>query len=326
LNERKNKLLLDNPALNGLSPLYADYDAACWWWQILNFFVTLLLCGPVLLLPAEAASQVFIQLFVSTAMAVALANKKPYLHSSDDLLAQLCQVALSFAMAVGLLEMAATSFQDQYYGPILIVCTTVQFLLGFIAAFVEWVKAKMPRTVSKLEAFFTSWSAIETTDIVTSRRLNPALVQQSRRKTNAVVPEGLTQTPHTEGTIQGNARLGPFVRTVSETSTRKSSTNPFSNATSVVPVDLNDNLPGLNIGSGTQAERVVEAPSPSALLQGPPGFKKQLKRMPSAKVKSIGFDRRVSECPPARWEFDSDGAFQAAMHNFEQKEKDDGCD
>jgi hypothetical protein len=201
LIERKKQLFLDNPALSGLSPLYADYDAACWWWQILNFIVTLLLCGPVLLLQAEAASQVFIQLLVSTAMAVALANKKPYLHSSDDLLAQMCQIALSFTMAVGLFEMAAVSFQDDHYGPILITCTTVQFSLSFIAGFVEWVKAKMPHTVSKLETFFNSWSAIETTDIVTSRRLNPALVQQSRRKTNAVVPEGVPQTPHVSGPV-----------------------------------------------------------------------------------------------------------------------------
>jgi hypothetical protein len=56
------------------------------------------------------------------------------------------------------------------------------------------------------------------------------------------------------------------------------------------------------------------------------GERLKLKRMPSARVKNIGFDRRVSECPPARWEFDSDGAFQVAMRNFEQKKEENGCD
>ena len=53
--------------------------------------------------------------------------------------------------------------------------------------------------VSKLETIFNSWSAIETMDVMMSRRLNPSLVQQSRRETNAVVPQGVPQTPHISG-------------------------------------------------------------------------------------------------------------------------------
>jgi hypothetical protein len=52
------------------------------------------------------------------------ANCKPYLSKSDDMLAQFCQLSLTFAMAVGILEMASESFQ---------VCIFVWALFGW-----EW--------------------------------------------------------------------------------------------------------------------------------------------------------------------------------------------
>ena len=146
----------ENPVLVGLNPLYTDFEPKCWWWQSVTFLVTLILCGPVLLLPGEASSLVFIQLVVSSSMMVALANQNPYMHKSDDLLAQLCQVALTFTMSVGLLEMASEEFQDEYFGAVLTVCTTVQFGIGFIVAVVHTVKERMPRTVSAVENLFST--------------------------------------------------------------------------------------------------------------------------------------------------------------------------
>ena len=167
----------------------ADYEAKYWWWQILTFIATLLLCGPMLLLPTGAASNVFLQLLVSVAMGLALANSNLYVHASDGVLAQLCQSALTLAMSVGLLEMAAESFQDKYYGPVLVVCTTAQFVLGFVVAGFEWVLRQCPNTVRKLEGLaglFCSTPELEH-EIVASRQLG---ILYTRKKTtvNAVVP------------------------------------------------------------------------------------------------------------------------------------------
>ena len=83
-------------------------------------------------------------------MVAALANVKPYLQSGDGTLAQMCQAALTFTMSVGLLEMAAESFQDAYYGPILVVCTTAQFAVGFIAVGFEWALSQFPEMFRKV--------------------------------------------------------------------------------------------------------------------------------------------------------------------------------
>ena len=84
----------------------------------------------MILIPAEGASQVFISLVVSTSMVILFANCRPYQNSSDDVLAQFCQLSLTFAMAVGLLEKAADSFQDDVFGSLLIVATTTNLVLG----------------------------------------------------------------------------------------------------------------------------------------------------------------------------------------------------
>jgi hypothetical protein len=100
-----------DPILTGLSPLYKDYEAKYWWFEIPKFYSTLILCGIVTLIPAEGASQVFVSLAASSVTMVLFANCNPYLHHSDDLLAQFCQLSLMLAMAIGLLEKASTSFQ-----------------------------------------------------------------------------------------------------------------------------------------------------------------------------------------------------------------------
>ena len=100
-----------DPILAGLSPLYKDHEAKYWWFEIPKFFSTLVLCGIVTLIPAEGASQVFISLATSIATMMLFANCNPYINSGDDLLAQFCQISLTLAMAVGLLEKASKSFQ-----------------------------------------------------------------------------------------------------------------------------------------------------------------------------------------------------------------------
>ena len=129
-----------------------------------------------------------------------------YLHRSDDALAQMCQIALTFAMSVGMLEMASEEFRvkkccmsgnkkpplflnaallwtahakDEHYGPILIACTTIQFvfgktdyhdfrlgfgwdvillpafhIIGFAVGFAQWAKDKLPKTGSNPRVHF----------------------------------------------------------------------------------------------------------------------------------------------------------------------------
>ena len=101
----------NDPMLTGMSPLYKDYESTYWWFEVPKFVVTLILCGLVTLIPASGVSQVFISLVVSMGMMILFANCNPYLSKSDDILAQFCQLSLTFAMAVGILEKAAESFQ-----------------------------------------------------------------------------------------------------------------------------------------------------------------------------------------------------------------------
>lgn len=161
--------------------------------------MTLLLCGPLLLLPAEAASAVFIQMSISAAMVAALANVKPYLQSSDGTLAQMCQAALTFTMSVGLLEMAAESFQDAYYGPILVVCTTAQFAVGFIAVGFEWALNQFPEMFRKAGRLIGLSSSDPQNDIIAPRRLKNSFLRKT--KVNAVAPvRSSAPNPKEEGT------------------------------------------------------------------------------------------------------------------------------
>ena len=111
LSEELLALQENDPVLMGLSPLFKDYESKYWWFEVPKFVSTLILCGLVTLLPASGASQVFVSLVVSIGMFGLYANCKPYLNQSDDILAQLCQISLSFAMALGILKMASESFQ-----------------------------------------------------------------------------------------------------------------------------------------------------------------------------------------------------------------------
>jgi hypothetical protein len=111
LSESLLTLEENDPVLMGMSPLFKDYESKYWWFEVPKFASTLILCGLVTLLPASGASQVFVSLVVSIGMLILLANCNPYLSESDDVLAQFCQLSLTFAMAAGILEMASESFQ-----------------------------------------------------------------------------------------------------------------------------------------------------------------------------------------------------------------------
>jgi hypothetical protein len=70
---------------------------------------------------------------VSIGMFGLYANCKPYLSKSDDILAQLCQISLSFAMALGILKMASESFQVYMFVWALFLCvfSTIDSSLHF---------------------------------------------------------------------------------------------------------------------------------------------------------------------------------------------------
>jgi hypothetical protein len=111
LSESLLALQENDPVLMGMTPLFKDYESKYWWFEVPKFVSTLILCGFVTLLPASGASQVFVGLVVSIGMLILFANCKPYLSKSDDILAQFCQLSLTFAMALGILEMSSESFQ-----------------------------------------------------------------------------------------------------------------------------------------------------------------------------------------------------------------------
>jgi hypothetical protein len=121
LSESLHALQENDPVLMGMSPLFKDYGSNYWWFEVPKFVSTLILCGLVTLLPASGASQVFVSLVVSIGMSILFANCKPYLSKSDDVLAQFCQISLTFAVAVGILEMASESSQV-YFLRVGIVC------------------------------------------------------------------------------------------------------------------------------------------------------------------------------------------------------------
>ena len=134
----KESMQEQDPWLSGLSPLYKDYESEYWWFEVVKFISTLILCGPVTLIPVEGASQVFISMVVSMFMMSLFANCRPYVDVSNDILAQFCQVSLTFAMAVGLLEKASDTSRDVLFGPLLIICTSLNLGLGVVVVAFEF--------------------------------------------------------------------------------------------------------------------------------------------------------------------------------------------
>ena len=118
------------PAANFFLPLVCASTR----FEVLQCFVTLLLCGLLMYLPAESASQVALSMIVSMGMAVCFANLRPYLKLADDVLAQGCQHSLTMVLIVGLLQMIAesgTKQNDEFFGIVLIALTASSMAAGF---------------------------------------------------------------------------------------------------------------------------------------------------------------------------------------------------
>jgi hypothetical protein len=140
-----------DPLLSGLSPLYKDFCAEFWWFQILLWVFTIFQTGIVILVPAESVSQVALALLISTAMLVTLANAHPYLNWNDNMLAQCCQFSLMMVQIAGLLQMNECAAQDDWlYGPILIVCTVFSVGLGTALVLAELFEAVAPEMFEKI--------------------------------------------------------------------------------------------------------------------------------------------------------------------------------
>ena len=89
--------VLTGPPFPSVSP-FQDYEGEYWYFEVVQFCVTLLLCGLTTFLPGSATTQVFISFLISGAMFGLLSNMHPYLEQSDDYLAQGCQVSLSLTL------------------------------------------------------------------------------------------------------------------------------------------------------------------------------------------------------------------------------------
>ena len=124
------------------------------WFEIPKFVSTLILCGLVHMIPTEGASQVFISLAVTVGMLLIYAKCSPYISVSDDVLAQICQVSIAFALSVGLLEKASESFQDPVYGPLLVGSTALSLGLGFMVVSLDFYAAVFPDKAEKVACPF----------------------------------------------------------------------------------------------------------------------------------------------------------------------------
>jgi hypothetical protein len=114
-------------ALRGLRPLYQDYEADWYWFEVLQFGATLFLAAIAASLPVNSASVVFLALVVSGSMLLMFANFNPYIDSTDDVLAQMAQLTITFALLVGLLALSTSHEHDEdsVFGWILLFFTTI---------------------------------------------------------------------------------------------------------------------------------------------------------------------------------------------------------
>ena len=180
----------ENPILGGLSPLYCDYRAECWFFEIPKLMVTLLLCGILTLVPMEESSQVFAALVVSVSMSIVNAGCRPYLAKSDQQLAQLCHISLAFTLAVGLLEKAAgASFASLLFGVLLMTTTCINLADGFGTIAKELLKALFPERIGELLEKVDDFIPSFLSNDYASRNFSAiAQTKKTSIKVNAVAP------------------------------------------------------------------------------------------------------------------------------------------
>jgi len=200
LFRKRDEMLKQNPFLQGLSPLYRDYQPEFIFWEIPRFFCTVTLCGLVTVTNLQDGSQVATSLLVSTLMLVAYANCNPYLSPADEFLAQFCQFSLCLAMGVGLLEKSVTSEDaaevqgSLMFGWILIACVTMNLLVSCGSILLDTFLTFFPGFAQKCLCFglgSTTMDAIARSK--RSKRHDHSKRQDSRRRRNSmpVSPEPL---------------------------------------------------------------------------------------------------------------------------------------
>jgi hypothetical protein len=133
LQEKVKNIQVEHPRVRGLAPLYQDYKARYFYFEIIQFAATLFLVALAASLPVDSGSVVFLALMVSTAMLFMLSSWKPYVSGGDDRDATLAQVAISLALCVGMLSLTSPgeANRDWAFGWLLIFFTTVALSAPF---------------------------------------------------------------------------------------------------------------------------------------------------------------------------------------------------
>jgi hypothetical protein len=127
LEKQQLTKLKESSILQGLAPLYQDYTADYYWFEVLQFCATLFLTAIAASLPVDSASVLFLALLVSTVMLLVFSNACPYVSRTDDALAQVAQATISLALMVGLLGLSDTQEyrDDSAYGILLVMFSTM---------------------------------------------------------------------------------------------------------------------------------------------------------------------------------------------------------
>jgi hypothetical protein len=198
---------------------------------------------------------------ISAAMMVALANVNPYLHPSNDVLAQMCQAALTLTMSVGLLEMAAESFQDEHFGALLVVCTTVQFAVAFLAGF-EWLLIQFLAILRKVGGLIGLSQSDSLSAVIAPRRLKHSFLRKTTIR--PVVPT--TQPKDEDASVLSEESRDPEgVLCVGN--------EPKNEGASALSEESRDPEGVLCVGNEeAPAEQNLAITAPAALVIGPPSL------------------------------------------------------
>jgi hypothetical protein len=131
LQTEQKDFLEKNPRLRGLTPLYQDYEAGYYHFEVIQFVITLFLVAVAASLPVNSGSVVFLALVASGGMLLAFAWLKPYMNSGDDRDAFFAQIAITMTLCVGLLSLSASDEdpKDWAFGWLLILFTAVAVLV-----------------------------------------------------------------------------------------------------------------------------------------------------------------------------------------------------
>jgi len=116
-----------NPMLRGLAPLYQDYKAEFYYFEVVQFVVTLFLVAVAASLPVNSGSVVFLALMASGGMLLFLCGFQPYVDDGDNRDAVISQITITLTLCVGLLSLTAMDEdpQDWAFGWLLVFFTTV---------------------------------------------------------------------------------------------------------------------------------------------------------------------------------------------------------